>query len=119
MRQAWLIGLLALVGFTSANMAAVPTTPVAKVHSFRGKPSVVLTWTDTNAVAVVRTDVRRRSTGSDTTWKTVGFTTAKLVEFRDPGVYFGKTYRYQVRDSVAGSALTAWSDSVSIAVVSY
>jgi hypothetical protein len=98
------------------SLAAVPITLVAKATLYRTKPSVWLTWTDTNAVAVQRTEVRRRSTGSDTLWKALGATYGKLAQMNDVSVLRSKTYRYQVRDSVAGSALTPWSDSVSVTV---
>jgi hypothetical protein len=121
--------LVGLVGFRS-NFAGQgpPINLAAHQETYRGDPLVVVRWSDTNSQTVVRTDVRRRSTGADTFWIARGYTTgkgdslpglAKRMTFRDPTVTFAKTYRYQARDSVSGAALTAWSDSVSITVTKY
>lgn len=105
-----------------------PVSLAARQETHRGDALVVVGWSDTNSQTVVRTDVRRRSTGSDTFWTIRGYTTGKgdsvpganrRLDFRDETVAFGKTYRYQARDSIAGAALTGWSDSVSITVTDF
>jgi len=105
-----------------------PINLAARQETYRGDPLVVVSGSDTNSQTVVRTDVRRRSTGSDTFWSIRGYVTGKGDSvpglnkrqiFRDEAVSFGKTYRYQMRDSIAGAALTGWSDSVSITVTDF
>lgn len=106
-----------------------PISLRADQETYRCNALVVLQWTDTNSQTVVRTDVRRRSTGADTFWTVRGYTTGRpdsinatlraRGKFRDDAVSLGKTYRYQARDSIAGAALTSWSDSVSITTTSH
>lgn len=106
-----------------------PISLAARQETYRGDALVVITATDTNSQTVIRTDWRRRSTGADTFWSVRGYTTGvgdsinatsrKRMTFRDGGVSFGKTYRYQARDSISGAALTGWSDSVSITVTNF
>jgi hypothetical protein len=98
----------------------VITSPLAKVTVQGKRPSVQLAWTDTNTVAIVMVDIQRKTVGgTDTNWRRIGYNLGQIKSFSDPYVLFGKTYRYRVRDSIAATAWPAWSDSVSIAVVSH
>lgn len=118
---------LGVAAFTMAGQGP-PINMAARQETLRGDPLVVVSGSDTNSQTVIRTDWRRRSTGADTFWTIRGYTTGKgdslpglraRMTFRDPTVTFGKTYRYEARDSVSGAALTAWSDSVSITVTNF
>jgi hypothetical protein len=137
------LGVLAGVGAVLAIAAFTPARDVmreafagqgppinlaARQETYRGNALVVVSFSDTNSQTVVRTDIRRRSTGTDTVWVIRGFTTGKgdsvpglraRMTFRDEAVSFDKTYRYQARDSISGAALTTWSDSVSITVANF
>lgn len=129
------LATLVLAAFTSFAGQGPPINLAARQETYRGDPLVLLSMTDTNSQTVIYTKIRRRgiladtSVGapkSDTAWVVRGYTTGvadslnatlrKRMTFRDPGVTFGRTYRYQAQDSVSGAALTAWSDSVSITV---
>lgn len=124
-----LVGVLALtvglLGFRSNAMAPlIPSTVAAAVHVARGVPHIVVTWVDT-AATIVRHEVRRRGIRADTTlggsvsdtiWSARGYTGTGLVRFEDPSATFGRTYRYEVRDSIAAVAFSAWSDSASVTV---
>lgn len=138
MRRLCVLGLaaLSLMAFTPARAALLemvagsgaPISLRVDQETERCNALVVVQWTDTNSQTVIRTDVRRRSTGADTFWTIRGYTTGRpdsinatlraRGRFRDGGVSTGKTYRYQARDSLSGAALTSWSDSVSITTTS-
>jgi hypothetical protein len=102
----------------SAAVVGIPDSVAATVHVVRGTPSVVVTWVDT-AATIVRSRIRRRSTGADTLWSMRGYTEGQAGRFEDAPVTFGKTYQYEVQDSVSGAALSAWSDSASVTVVKF
>lgn len=115
--------LIALSAFV-AMAPLIPSTVTAKAHVARGVPHVVVAWVDT-AATIVRAEVRRRGIRADTTlggsvsdtiWQVRGYTTGGLNSFTDPSATFGRTYRYQVRDSIAAVAFSAWSDSASVTV---
>jgi hypothetical protein len=112
---------LALAAFGAPELDhahfAVPTAIAAKVQVVRGTPTVIVTWTDT-AATIVRSEVRRRSNGSDTVWTKRGYTQGGTGRFEDEPVTLGKLYRYQVRDSIAGQGFSAWSDSASVTLSS-
>lgn len=115
-----LLAVLAVGAWATASVAfAPPIYDVAGGNYVAGKkPVIEITWSDTVSGTVVRTDVfRRATTGSDTIWKRVGYTNAGYKAFTDPNVFFGRTYRYKLRDSTSGAALTAFSDSLEIAVI--
>ncbi len=123
-----LLGVLALtLGLTGFTMLApyIPAAPTVKYHVSRGAATCVVTWADSTAT-VVRTEIRRRGIiadtavthgRADTTWSprgTVGVS-GGTTGLRDP-CDFGRTYRYQVRDSIATVAFSGWSDSTAIVV---
>jgi hypothetical protein len=125
-----LFGLLALVALAAAPATAawhvigIPSAVTAKAHVARGTAHVIVAWTDT-AATIVRAEIRRRGiqadstlggTASDTIWSVRGYTTDGLATFTDPTATFGRTYRYQVRDSIAANAFSSWSDSASVTV---
>lgn len=120
--------LSALSAFRLVAGSGAPISLRVDQETERCNALVVVQWTDTNSQTVIRTDVRRRSTGADTFWTIRGYTTGRpdsvnatlraRGRFRDGAVLLGKTYRYEARDSISGAALTGWSDSVSITTTS-
>lgn len=127
-----------LVAFTHMAGQGAPILLRADQLVYRGDPAVVVKWTDTNSQTVVRTDVRRRSIiadtavthgPADTLWTircqttgrpdSVNATLRARGSCKDDGVVYGRTYRYQARDSISGAALTGWSDSVTSVVTDF
>jgi hypothetical protein len=98
--------------------AGVITAPSAVITVQGKRPTVVLSWTDTNTTPVL-TRIQRKTTTGDTVWRQIGYNKGKQTSFQDPYVLFGKSYRYRMRDSVSGQALPAWSDSVTATVTSF
>jgi hypothetical protein len=102
-----LLLLLTVVGISASTAAfdyfagqGAPINMAARQETYRGDPLVVVSWSDTNSQTVVRTDVRRRSTGADTFWTVRGYTTGKgdsvpglraRMTFRDGAVSFAKS----------------------------
>lgn len=115
--------VLGLTGF-ALLVPYIPAAPTLKVQVARGTAHVLVTWVDT-AATIVRTEIRRRGIRADTLlggsvrdtiWSPRGFISGGVLRFEDPVATFGRTYRYAVRDSIAGSAFSGWSDSASVTV---
>lgn len=116
--------VLALTGFTMLA-PYIPAAPTVKYHITGRVATCVVTWADTTTT-VVRSEVRRRSIladtavggrKSDTVWQSRGYAGAGAgtTGLRD-ACAFGRTYRYQVRDSIPTVAFSAWGDSTTVTV---
>lgn len=112
------LAFVASTAFSYAHVVGVPTALTATVMVQGKRPTVYLAWTDT-AAALVNQQIRRRSTGTaaDTIWRSIGNNVGKISRFEDPYVLVGRKYIYAVRDSIAGVAYSAWSDTAYVTPV--
>lgn len=118
------LAVLALTGAGFYFAPYIPSSPTAKVEVSHGVANIIVAWTDT-AATMVRSEIRRRGIRadtllgglvSDTVWQARGYVGGGLTTFRDRSALWGRTYRYEVRDSIGGVAFSGWSDSASVTI---